>query len=545
MKVSVLPATIEKAQDKFQNFKTEKLRVCAYARVSTVLEEQQNSFESQVRYYTDYINENENWELTKIYADDGASGAQASWRNNFMEMINDGLAGKFDLIITKAVTRFARNTLDSLKYTRILKEKGIDVFFEENNMHSMDDKGELMLTLYSALAQEYIHNLSRNVKWGIHRRFEQGTVWLGNLLGYTKDSEGNNVIVPEEASTVRMAAILFLEGKTFYHIKEQFIAEGRLTKRGTTNWSIGGIERMLTNEKYTGNALMGKTYCPDYLTKKRVRNNGESDQYYIEGSHPVILPQEVFDMIQEEIELRKVLSNENGLQNNKKAERNNVYSSQYALSNILVCGECGALYRRCTWTARGKIRHVWRCGERKRSGTKICKNSPTINESTLHETLIKVINNLIQTSDNVENQNSLLNHLDVEKNELKTKLRELARKSLDLQSAKNKIVEHLMESKESSNSYSDYQMQIDGMQKEIEYNMMKFDQFRLEKAKLECQIRRNQQLNELLVGIDYQIDEYDDELIRKIVNKVLVLNSEYAQIVFKTGNAINIEIAMK
>ena len=356
-------------------------------------------------------------------------------------------------------------------------------------------------------------------------------MWIGNLLGYKKINNEISII-PEEASTVREAAILFLEGMTFYSIKEQFIREGRLTKRGTTNWTVEKIQRMLTNEKYTGNALMGKTYCPDYLTKKRVKNNGESDQYYIEGGMPCILPQEIFDMIVEEIELRKVFSNEHSSKDQSE-ERNNVYSSKYALSNILVCGECGSLYRRCTWTARGKVRYVWRCGERKRTGTKICKNLPTILESDLHATLLKVLNNLIKDHDHAESES--VNNLITEKNEVEEKLRDISRKGMEYQRIKNELVEQLLDKGISLNDYDLNQEKINEAQKRVEDCFADFNLLRMEKARVDCLIRRSQQLEDLLTGLNYQLDEYDDGLIRKIINRILISNSNELEITFKIG----------
>lgn len=263
------------------------LRVAAYCRVSTTLEQQEGSYEAQVSYYTEKIKSNPNWKCAGIYADDGKSATNTKKRDDFNAMIEDCLAGKIDMVITKSVSRFARNTVDSLQTIRKLKEKNIAVFFEKENINTLDGTGELLITILSSQAQEESRNLSENTKWGITRRFENGIISINykKFMGYTKDEDGELVIVPEEAEIVKRIYRMYLEGSSILEITRALEADEIKTATGKDTWHPGVIEKMLVNEKYMGDALLQKTYTVDFLTKKRVKNNGIVPQYYIEDNH--------------------------------------------------------------------------------------------------------------------------------------------------------------------------------------------------------------------------------------------------------------------
>lgn len=317
-----------------------KLKVAAYCRVSTDSEEQATSYEKQVEHYTDYIIKNPEWELAGIFADDGISGTNTKKREEFNRMIDECMAGHIDMIITKSIRRFARNTLDCLKYIRQLKEKNISVFFEKENINTMDTKGEVLLIIMASLVQQESESLSKNVKMGLQFRYQNGEVQVNHnrFLGYTKDENGHLIIELEGAMLVRRIYREYLEGKSPKNIADGLPAEGYLTAAGKSKWRPDGKRLIFTNEKYMGDALLQKTYTVDVLTKKRVNNNGIVPQYYVENNHGAIIPRELFMQVQEELQRRANLRTGNA---NSKKKR--VYSSKYALSTIVFCGKCGDL----------------------------------------------------------------------------------------------------------------------------------------------------------------------------------------------------------
>ena len=372
--ISIIPATIQYDQRTTPKAKT--LRVAAYCRVSTLQEQQESSYEAQVSYYTEKITANANWTLAGIYADDGKSATNIRKRSDFQAMIDDCMAGKIDMVITKSISRFARNTVDALTYIRKLKEKNIPVFFEKESINTMEGSGELLLTILSSQAQEESRNISENCRWGIVRKFEDGKVIVNHskFLGYTKDKDGNLVIVPEEAEVVRRIFRLFLEGNSSYKIKRILESDGVQTATGKTTWNATVIDRMLSNEKYMGDALLQKTYTVDFLSKKRVKNRGIVPQYYIEDDHEPIISKELFHQVQEEkvrgASIYKPASHKRDTPQKSK------YSSKYVLSDIMVCAECGQPYRRQVWSKYGQKQAVWRCDNRLKHGSKRCKHSP-------------------------------------------------------------------------------------------------------------------------------------------------------------------------
>ena len=288
--------------------KRRKERVAAYCRVSTEFEEQESSYETQVAHYTSYINGNPEWEMVEVYADNGLSGTRTAKREAFNRMIADCEAGRIDMIITKSISRFARNTVDCLKYTRKLKELNIAVFFEKENINTLDAKGEVLMTIMAALAQQESESLSANVRLGIQFRNQQGKVQINHnwFLGYTKDESGKLVIVPEEAEVVRRIYREYLEGASFVKIRRGLEADGILNGAKHARWHETNIKQILTNEKYTGDSLWQKTYTSDTLPATRHKNTGEHEQYYAVGTHPPIIPRKTFDQVQTLMQKRSV-----------------------------------------------------------------------------------------------------------------------------------------------------------------------------------------------------------------------------------------------
>ena len=351
-KVTTIPASINRFTSSPID-KPKKRRVAGYARVSTDHDEQFTSYEAQIDYYTNYIKSRDDWEFVNVYTDEGISGTGIKRRIGFQTMIDDALAGKIDLIVTKSVSRFARNTVDSLTTIRKLKEKGIECYFEKENIWTFDGKGELLITIMSSLAQEESRSISENCTWGQRKRFSDGKVSVAysRFLGYDKGPDGRMVINPQEAETVKKIYRLFLEGMTPYSISQQLEADGDLSPSHTTKWNAKTIRGILSNEKYKGDALLQKTYTVDYLTKKMKTNKGEIPQYYVEGDHEAIIDPAVFDQVQIELE--------------KRCSGKNRHSGVHDFSGKIKCGECGSWYGSKVWHSTDAYRKViWRCNHK-------------------------------------------------------------------------------------------------------------------------------------------------------------------------------------
>ncbi|MBR3256792.1 recombinase family protein [Candidatus Saccharibacteria bacterium] len=296
----------QKTPHKNPNKSREKVRVAAYARVSTELDAQTNSYSAQISYYLEHISSNPNWQLVEIYADSGLTGTNLKKRNNFSRMVEDALSGKIDLILTKSISRFARNTVDALIVTRELKSKGIEVYFEKENISSLDPTAELIFTIMSSIAQEESRSISENVRWGIQRRMESGKITLPykGFLGYDRGSDGLPVINEKEAHIVRRIYAEFLSGESFRGIAKTLTLDGVPTPRGKARWSPETVRSILSNEKYKGDALLQKTYTVDFLSHETRKNFGERKQWYIKDSHDAIIPPREFDRVQKEISRR-------------------------------------------------------------------------------------------------------------------------------------------------------------------------------------------------------------------------------------------------
>ena len=360
-----------------------KRRVAAYARVSTDDEEQQTSYEHQVTHYTQYIQEHEGWLFAGMFTDEGITGTSTKHRDGFNAMINAAMAGKIDLILTKSVSRFARNTVDTLTTVRKLKAIGVEVYFEKENIFTLDSKGELLITIMSSLAQEESRSISENVTWGMRKRFAEGKpiIPYGAFLGYRKGPDGMPEIDPEQAETVRYIYRAFLEGKAPSYIARDLTARGILTPGGKTTWRANTVMSILTNEKYKGDALLQKTFCTDFLTKAYKVNEGEVPQYYVEHSHPAIIDRAMFDAVQTEIK--------------RRAEPGQRTYTPYTLSGKIYCAECGARYG--SKMRRGK--QSWRCNNRHLGRTKC--TAPVLHTETIEDAFVTAFNQVIERKDEI------------------------------------------------------------------------------------------------------------------------------------------------
>ena len=365
-------------------------RVAAYCRVSTDSEEQLTSYQNQMRVYTEMIAANKEWEFAGLYADEGISGTRADKRPEFQRMIRDCQNGKIDYIITKSVSRFARNTVECLEYVRSLKVQGIGIFFEEQNIDTLKNESELYLVIYAGFAQSESESISKHITWTYRKKFEEGKVSFQykNFLGYRKGTDNQPEIVPEEAAIVERIYEMFLAGQPVKVIAQTLQAEKIEIPGKNLSFSKNMIMNILRNEKYCGDCILQKTVTVDCISKTRKANQGEAPMYIVENNHPAIISREVFNRAQEELIRRQALR--------AKSDKTSITAtgkySKYALTEVLQCAECGSRYRRVTWTAHGRKKIVWRCISRLDYGTKHCKDSITVEEEALHGAVVRALN---------------------------------------------------------------------------------------------------------------------------------------------------------
>ena len=381
-KVRVIPATIEKHSMMPINEKTRR-KVAGYARVSTNHEEQQTSYAAQVDYYTSHIRSNPEWEFAGVYTDEGISALSTKSRDGFNQMIQDAFDGKIDLILTKSVSRFARNTVDSLSTIRALKDKGIEVYFEKENIWTFDSKGELLLTIMSSLAQEESRSISENITWGHRKRFADGKIWMPftSFLGYRRGEDGQPEIVPEEAELVRRIYRMFMQGKSPNAIAKILTAEHIPTPRKKEVWRLSTIESILQNEKYKGDAVLQKKFTVDFLNKKLKKNEGEVPQYYVTDSHPSIIDKTEWENVQTEFAKRKA------------SGRKHLCAGPF--SGKLICGDCGAYFGSKVWHSTDKYRRViWQCNDKFKNEKK-CE-TPHLYEEDIKRLFMAAMNELVR-----------------------------------------------------------------------------------------------------------------------------------------------------
>ena len=491
-----------------------KLRVAAYCRVSTDSEEQETSYEAQIEHYTEFIGKNPSWELAGIYADSGISGTNTKKRDEFNRLIDDCMAERVDMVITKSISRFARNTLDCLKYIRQLKDKGIAVFFEKEGINTLDAKGEVLLTIMASLAQQESQSLSQNVRLGLQYRYQQGKVQVcaNRFLGYDKDEDGNLVINPEEAEVVKRIYREYLSGKSYYQIGQELSADGIRTAAGNDYWLASTLKKILTNEKYIGDALLQKTVTVDFLNKKRVANKGIVPQYYVENSHPAIIPRELFMQVREEMQRRARLETGTG--------KRRVYSGKYALSHLVYCAHCGDLFRRSQWLIRGEHLPVWRCVSRlEKKKSDIDCQSRTFFEADLQAAVVTAFNQTIKLKDEflpgmrlaVERALGSSNAPRV--NEIDTRLEALQKKLIKKANAKQDLSE---------------------LADELEMLRDEKQALLLEDANRKAAKERFDELEAFLDGQQTEVTEYDEQLVRRLIERITVYDDHLA-FEFKSG----------
>ena len=516
--VRVIPATIHStsAQNRQQ---TLKKRTAAYARVSTDSEEQLTSYEAQVDYYTKYIKERPDCEFVGIYTDEGISAVNTKKRDGFNRMVADALAGKIDLIVTKSVSRFARNTVDSLSTVRKLKDKGVEVFFEKENIYTFDGKGELLITIMSSLAQEESRSISENVTWGQRKRFADGKVSMPykRFLGYEKGEDGSPKINEKEAEILRLIYRLFMEGKTTSAIAKYLGELGISTPGGKKKWQVSTVNSILTNEKYKGDALLQKCFTVDFLNKKMKENKGEVPQYYVQNSHPAIIEPDEFDAVQIEIERRKSLGRPGACQS--------------PLSTKLVCGDCGGYFGSKVWGSNTKYRRViWRCNE-KFKGEKKC-STPHVTEEEVKRKFIEAFNSILEYREELIDNCRLAQHALCDCADLDNEIDELNQEIEVVTELSRKAIFENAHSPMNQDEWSDRNIgylerhrkalerrnHLEDMKRENQKKRLILDHF------IQCLKEHSNYLN-----------EFDDRLWGAAIEKVIIQPNQKIVFIFKDG----------
>ena len=516
-----------------------QLRVAAYCRVSTDDEEQLTSYEAQKNYYTDKIMTNKEWTMAGIFADEGITGTSARKRPEFLRMIRQCKQGKIDVVLTKSISRFARNTVDCLNYVRALKELGIAVIFEKENMNTLEIDSEILITMLGAFAQSESESISANVRWGIRQAMKEGkaTIQYKYLYGYRKGDDSKPEIIPDQAEVVRKIYDLFLSGTPVRGIQEYLNANSVPNINGEPKWARSAIDSILTNEKYCGDVLLQKTYIDDCINKKVKKNTGQLPMYLVQNHHEGIISRETFDATQAELARRS--AGKSPSKKNAPTGRSR-YSSKYALSDRLYCGECGTRYQRCTWRNRdGSKRIVWRCVSRVDYGNKYCHDSPTLDEEPLHRAILAAINSAVKDKD------TIIYNL---KNAMEKELAPVAGQQLSLSEIDNQLEQLntefskvLAEASESGDqaAYSNRFREI--MQKQIALKAQRDEIQRMlaESGKATAHIEQCRQAAETTPSA---ITEWDETLIRQVVESVTVETCNEVIVALKSGASIHQEL---
>lgn len=532
MRIVMIPA---KTQEEIK--KAEKcLKVAAYCRVSTDEEEQKNSYQAQIEYYTDKINKNPEWQMAGIFADEGITGTQAKKRPEFLKMIRLCRQGKIDVILTKSLSRFARNTVDSLNYIRELRTLGIAVISEKENINTLTAESEMLITIMSCFAQAESESISKNVAWGIRQSFKNGNVPMQykKLLGYKKGADGNAEIVSDEAEIVKEIYRCYLDGASLNQIADMLNNRGLTTKGSNSPYRKEVIQRILTNEKYTGDALLQKTYITDCITKKSRKNNGELPMYLVKNHHEPIISRTDFNRVQEEMARR---SAKRSIAEKLTKTEQGKYSAKYALSELLICGDCGSHYRRVTWTAKGFKEIKWRCINRIQYGKKNCHSSPTIDEQALHKAIISAINEFCEVKDEVAKA-------------LRESITEVLDPNLNgsIQAAQQRIdelahnIDELIKLATVPETAATAMADIEKFSEEMK-TLREF--IETEKAKQIAVQRGSAELDAILKRLekeDFTMTEYNDVAVRQLIEKVTVESKNVITVAFKGGLEIRKEL---
>ena len=512
-----------------------KQRVAAYCRVSTDSEEQLNSYAAQKNYYTQKIEENPDWEMAGVFADEGLSGTSMKKRTEFNRMIAACKRGRIDMILTKSASRFARNTVDCLKVIRTLKSRGIGVIFEKENINTLTESSEFLITLFSSFSQAESESMGLNIVMGMRQSMKEGKIpfQYSRTLGYRRGPDGRPEIDPEEAETVRLIYARYLEGRSLGDIQRELAEKNIPTAVGIQGWSRQVIQNILTSEKYIGDGLRQKSYTAGPIgDRKVVRNKGELPMYYAKDNHPAIIPRDIYYRVKEEMARRT--SKRKVMQRTAKTEQGK-YSAKYALSELLVCGECGTPYKRCTWAKNGKKRIVWRCVSRLEFGTKYCHSSPTLDEDRLHRAIVAALNEFGAIRAKIKADVLELTELAQSGGEDGSMSFPELRRRLDALSAEQAaLVDKILENMNSSELNT--RLEAVTVEKQIVLNQITVCQ--QDEEQQAAQVSRQREMEGWLDQQPMCFTEYDDTLTRRFIAQITVMDAETIQVKIRDTDVV-------
>lgn len=531
-KVEMIPATrnfLEKDRKVIKN-------VGAYCRVSTDTEEQQGSYNSQVNYYTEKIKSTPGWRFVKVYGDEGISGTNADNRPGFQEMMQDCENGKLDLIITKSISRFSRNVTVTLEVARKLRDKDIGIFFEKENLNTLHYTSESLLAIFSSLAQAESESMSENIKMGREFKYKNGECCynMGKVFGFNQDSDGIVTINEEQAVVVKHMYEGYLNGMSIGGIIKDLQERKIPSPTGKEKWSPGTVERILSSEKYKGDFLTRKTFTVDPISKKKKKNTGQVSQYLITNHHPAIIEPEMFDMVQSEMARRGCIKK------NDKKKHYGKYSGKFPFNNLIICGDCGAKYRRTMWVEKnGDKKHVWRCVNRIQDGKKThCRRSVSINDTYLTKKTVEAINIIYKSRSRVKDilKCSIASLMgDTEQPMITENMARLEELSDLVRDAIFKNATGEMTPKELEKICYEVKTESEKLRKENEEHEMTRKMKSAESSKLKQIFKAVDEMAE-------ELTEIDNTLVRNIIEKMEVISEDKLTIWFIGDIAYEVEL---
>jgi len=512
-----------------------RLRVAAYCRVSTDDEEQLNSYKTQVEYYTAFIKSKPEWEYVDTYADEGITGTSARKRKEFQRLIKDAMDGKIDLILVKSVSRFARNTCDSLSTIRDLREKNVKVFFEKENIDSLDPKCDMILSIYSSLAEEESRSISTNVRWAHNKRVERGEVVFNfrNLYGYTQDEEKNVSVLEDEAEIVRDIYHKYLIGYSIAELCRDLTARGVASPYGNDRWHFSTLEKMLANEKYAGDVILRKTYQRDFLAERRVKNTGQAPQKYVDNNHPAIIDRATWNAVQAEIERR------GNIRTSEETGKGR-YDMRYVFSGLIECGDCGAKFRRHNYTYKGKVERVWTCKEHIR-GNKHCPQLP-IKEEMLEQAFTRTFNGLLADRNRALKavEDSVVEAM-LEADDGTGTAEEIAGVDAEIERLQAKMIDLSRQRARREIDGEVYSQSTQEVKERLDALFEKRDDLADAQSAGALSVARRKMIAELLATEQAQ-DEFDKDVFAKLIEAVRVYSRAEIIFIFKDGSEVKADL---
>lgn len=524
-KVRIIPSTINPLTQAPLG-KTQKRKVAAYARVSTDSDEQYTSYEMQVKYYRKFILEHDGWDYVDVYADEGITGTNTKKRDSFNQMINDALDGKINLIITKSISRFARNTLDTISITRKLKAAGVEVFFEKEGLWTFDSKSELILTIMASIAQEESRSISANVTMGKRWGMQEGKVSFAykNFLGYKKEN-GKIVIDEEQAIIVRRIYSMFLkEGKTCSGIAAQLKKEGILTPSGSSaNWQKNTVLSILTNEKYKGDALLQKTFTANFLEHNTKKNNGQLPQYYVENSHPAIIDKYEWEQVQNELARRQEIGRK--------------YSSNGAFASKLICEDCGGFYGLKVWHSNSKFKKsILQCNRKFDKGKDRCQ-TPHLTEDEVKEMFVRAYNETMKDKTKVIEDTEAVIGMLTNTDEIDKRI---ASFTSEIEIVSELVKKLIRDNSSAAQSQDDYQAKYNELSSRYDEAKKALEEAMQDKIYKQGQGIKLQSFLESLKQKESVLDEWNEELWMIMVEKATVHRDKSITFKFYNGKETTI-----